>query len=114
VCLTDQDERRSQIGHEERLARGGYSSGFRSALGLANEYVFDHVRFTSRSLPEPRRPEHLHTLCEIVRAGRTVMFGSDYPQWDIDDPRYGLTALPATIRQRVKVGNAVETYGARP
>jgi predicted TIM-barrel fold metal-dependent hydrolase len=80
---------------------------------LPSEYVFDHVRFTSQPLPEPRRREHLHVLCDIARADRTLMFSSDYPHWDFDDPRYALTALPAEIRQRVKVDNAVETYGPR-
>lgn len=80
---------------------------------LPSEYVFDHVRFTSQPLPEPRRREHLHTICEIVHADRTLMFSSDYPHWDFDDPRHALTSLPAGIRQRVKVDNAVETYGAR-
>jgi predicted TIM-barrel fold metal-dependent hydrolase len=80
---------------------------------LPSEYVADHVRFTTQPLPEPRRRHHLHVLCEIAQAERTLMFSSDYPHWDFDDPRHALTALPADIRQRVSVDNAVETYGAR-
>jgi predicted TIM-barrel fold metal-dependent hydrolase len=80
---------------------------------LPSEYIFDHVRFTSQPLPEPQRREHLHTLCEIVHADRTLLFSSDYPHWDFDDPRHALRALPEEIRQRVKVDNAMETYGPR-
>jgi predicted TIM-barrel fold metal-dependent hydrolase len=80
---------------------------------LPSEYVFDHVRFTTQPLPEPKRRHHLHVLCEIAHAERTLMFSSDYPHWDFDDPGHALTALPEEIRQRVKVDNAVETYGAR-
>lgn len=80
---------------------------------LPSEYVVDHVRFTTQPLPEPKRRHHLHVLCEIARADRTLMFSSDYPHWDFDDPRHALTALPPEIRQRVSVDNAVETYGAR-
>ena len=80
---------------------------------LPSEYVVDHVRFTSQPLPEPKRRHHLHVLCEIARADRTLMFSSDYPHWDFDDPRHALTLLPPEIRQRVKVDNAVETYGVR-
>jgi uncharacterized protein len=80
---------------------------------LPSEYVVDHVRFTSQPLPEPKRRHHLHVLCEIARADRTLMFSSDYPHWDFDDPRHALTSLPAEIRQRVKVDNALETYGER-
>jgi uncharacterized protein len=80
---------------------------------LPSEYLADHVRFTTQPLPEPKRRHHLHVLCEIAQAERTLMFSSDYPHWDFDDPRHALTALPAEIRQRVSVDNAVETYGER-
>ena len=80
---------------------------------LPSEYVFDHVRFTSQPMPEPKRREHLHVLCEIVRADRTLMFSSDYPHWDFDSPRHSLRSLPEDIRQRVRVDNAVETFGSR-
>ena len=80
---------------------------------LPSEYIADHVRFTTQPLPEPKRRHHLHVLCEIAQAERTLMFSSDYPHWDFDDPRHALTALPAEIRQRVSVDNAVETYGER-
>ena len=80
---------------------------------LPGEYVVEHVRFTTQPLPEPRRRRHLHVLCEIARADRTLMFSSDYPHWDFDDPRHALTALPPEIRPRVSAANAVETYGAR-
>jgi predicted TIM-barrel fold metal-dependent hydrolase len=80
---------------------------------LPSEYVFDHVRFTSQPLPEPARRAHLHMLCEIVHAERTLMFSSDYPHWDFDSPRHALNALPAHIHPRVRVGNAVETFGVR-
>src|SRR3954454_13579669 len=80
---------------------------------LPSEYVTDHVRFTTQPLPEPRLRKHLHVLCEIAQAERTLMFSSDYPHWDFDDPRHALTTLPAEIRQRVASDNAIETFGDR-
>jgi predicted TIM-barrel fold metal-dependent hydrolase len=80
---------------------------------LPSEYLVDHVRFTTQPLPEPKRRSHLHMLCEIAQAERTLMFSSDYPHWDFDDPRHALTTLPAGIRQRVASENAIETYGSR-
>ncbi|MFE9203367.1 amidohydrolase family protein [Micromonospora sp. NPDC007230] len=80
---------------------------------LPSEYIVDHVRFTTQPLPEPKRRHHLHVLCEIARADRTLMFSSDYPHWDFDDPRHALASLPPAIRQRVSSDNAVETYGDR-
>jgi predicted TIM-barrel fold metal-dependent hydrolase len=80
---------------------------------LPSEYVADHVRFTSQPLPEPRRRAHLHAVLEIMGAERTLLFSSDYPHWDFDSPKHALAALPTEIRTRVRVDNAVETYGAR-
>ncbi|WP_205472366.1 amidohydrolase family protein [Nocardioides sp. SYSU D00038] len=80
---------------------------------LPSEYLVDHVRFTTQPMPEPRRRSHLHTLLEIAQAERTLMFSSDYPHWDFDDPRHVLTTLPDAVRERVKAANAIETYGDR-
>ena len=80
---------------------------------LPSEYIFEHVRFTSQPFIEPRRPEHLHALCDIVHAEDTLMFSSDYPHWDFDDPVTALSWLPKETRQRVRVENAVKTYGER-
>lgn len=80
---------------------------------LPSEYVFDHVRFTTQPLAEPRRRSHLHALCEMAQAERTLMFSSDYPHWDFDDPTLSLKTLPQDIVQRVRVENALETFGDR-
>jgi uncharacterized protein len=80
---------------------------------LPSEYLVDHVRFTTQPMPEPKRRSHLHTLLEIAQAERTLMFSSDYPHWDFDDPRHVLKTLPEAMRQRVASENAIETYGDR-
>jgi predicted TIM-barrel fold metal-dependent hydrolase len=80
---------------------------------LPSEYVFEHVRFTTQPFVEPRRREHLVALCDMVRAEKTLMFSSDYPHWDFDDPARALTWLPDDVRNRVRADNAVELYGER-
>ncbi|MEA2485284.1 MAG: uncharacterized protein QOD46_395 [Actinomycetota bacterium] len=80
---------------------------------LPSEYIFEHVRFTSQPFVEPRRAEHLHALCDIAHADETLMFSSDYPHWDFDDPMTALNWLPKETKERVRVGNAVDTYGPR-
>jgi uncharacterized protein len=80
---------------------------------LPSEYVFDHVRFTSQPFVEPRRREHLLAICDIIQADRTLMFSSDYPHWDFDDPVNAVNALPRHTRQRVRAANAIETFGDR-
>lgn len=78
-----------------------------------SDYVFDHVRFTTQPFVEPKRPEHLHALCDIICAERTLMFSSDYPHWDFDDPVRALASMPEETRRRVRSENAVELYGER-
>jgi predicted TIM-barrel fold metal-dependent hydrolase len=80
---------------------------------LPSEYVFDHVRFTSQPFIEPRRREHLHTICDIIHADTTLLFSSDYPHWDFDDPINAMNALPASTRERVRAQNAIDTFGDR-
>ena len=80
---------------------------------LPSEYIFEHVRFTTQPFVEPRRREHVHALCDIVCAEKTLMFSSDYPHWDFDDPARALTWLPEGIRHRVRAENAIELYGDR-
>jgi uncharacterized protein len=78
-----------------------------------SEYLFDHVRFTTQPFPEPDDAEHLRAICDIVQAERTLLFSSDYPHWDFDDPYRALQALPAETRRRICVDNAEALYGER-
>jgi predicted TIM-barrel fold metal-dependent hydrolase len=80
---------------------------------LPSEYIFDHVRFTTQPFPEPDNAEHLRTLCEIVKADRTLVFSSDYPHWDFDNPLRALNALPTEWSERIKGETARDLYGDR-
>ncbi|HLL90968.1 MAG TPA: amidohydrolase family protein [Tepidisphaeraceae bacterium] len=80
-----------------------------------SEYVFDHVRLTTQPLEEPDDERQLLQVFDIVRAGRTVMFATDFPHWDFDDPA---TAFPKRIdpqmKRRIFYDNAAELYGLPP
>ena len=78
-----------------------------------SEYIVDHVRLTTQPFIDPSRREHLVAFCEIIQAEKTLLFSSDYPHWDFDNPTRSLAALPKETRQRILVGNAVELYGDR-
>jgi len=79
---------------------------------LPSEYVWDHVRFSTQPLVEPSQQDLLD-ICRMIHGDRTLLFSSDYPHWDFDDPLSSLTALPREMRQRIMVDNAIETYGDR-
>jgi predicted TIM-barrel fold metal-dependent hydrolase len=91
--------------------------GDRTLAGLPrapSEYVSENVRFTTQPLDEPDRLRELWHLLELLDAGRTLMFSSDYPHWDTDDPLLILnTRIPKPIREAVAVETARECFGAR-
>ena len=79
-----------------------------------SEYVTDNVRFTTQPLDEPPKLSQLWDLLELVDARRTLMFSSDYPHWDTDDPRLVMSSrLPAPLRRAIAFENAAECFGPR-
>lgn len=78
-----------------------------------SEYILEHVRFTTQPFPEPERPEHLAPILEMIQAERTLLFSSDYPHWDFDNPARAINGLPELLRDRILGGTATELYGSR-
>jgi predicted TIM-barrel fold metal-dependent hydrolase len=78
-----------------------------------SDYIVEHIRLTTQPFIEPEQPHHVAAICEMIHADRVLLFSSDYPHWDFDDPRRALVSLPAGLRRRILVDNAVELYGAR-
>jgi predicted TIM-barrel fold metal-dependent hydrolase len=78
-----------------------------------SEYILDHVRFTTQPFPEPAKQGHLDAILELVQAERTLIFSSDYPHWDFDNPMRAFAGLPDVLRERILGGTAAELYGSR-
>ncbi len=77
-----------------------------------SEYIVEHIRFTTQPFAEPS-PEHLRCVAEIIHADRTLVFSSDYPHWDADNPKRALAGLPKETQQRILAESAIELYGDR-
>lgn len=75
--------------------------------------LFDHVRFTTQPFIEAESPEHLRAFCDIIHGSRTLLFSSDYPHWDFDNPDRVLSDLEPAARERILATNAYEFYGQR-
>ena len=75
---------------------------------LPSEYAREHIRLTTQPLEQPRRPEALWPALEDIGAQDMLMYASDYPHWDFDEPR--AVRPPAAWREAVMDGNARALY----
>ena len=74
-------------------------------------YLDDHLRFSTQPIDEPGDPELLRRIFADLRAERSLLYASDWPHWDFDDPEAALLPLPAPVRERILGGNALDLYG---
>jgi predicted TIM-barrel fold metal-dependent hydrolase len=78
---------------------------------LPSEYIREHIRLTTQPIEEPEDPQQMLQILEMIDATHTVMFSSDYPHWDFDNPKMALPPLRGEMKQRILAGNAAELYG---
>ena len=79
---------------------------------LPSEYARDHLRFTTQPLEQPANKEHLWAMLEAMDGKNTLMFASDYPHWDYDDPYE--VAIPKDWRENVFDLNIRKVYKKLP
>lgn len=80
---------------------------------LPSEYLLDHIRFTTQPFIEPKHKRLLAPALEMVEAERTLMFSSDYPHWDYDDPARALSGVSPELRRRICVETPQAVFGDR-
>jgi predicted TIM-barrel fold metal-dependent hydrolase len=77
---------------------------------LPSEYIRDHVWLTTQPMEEPEPREHLRDTIEWIGWDRLV-FATDYPHWDYDDPARALgLKVSAAERQAFFMDNAAALY----
>ncbi len=77
---------------------------------LPSEYIKEHIRLTTQPIEEPENPEHLLQIFEMIDAAHTVMYSSDYPHWDFDDPFWAFRFVPDDLKRRILSETARELY----
>jgi len=75
---------------------------------MPSEYVFENVRLISQPVEEPPKQEYLLQIFEMINAHRMLMYSSDFPHWDFDEPVRIPRALGAETRKRILHDNACE------
>ena len=75
-----------------------------------SEYIREHVWVTTQPIEEPEDPAQLLDVLRWIGTDR-LMFSTDYPHWDFDDPRYTFKVdLPKEQRAAIFGGNAKALY----
>lgn len=75
-----------------------------------SEIICEQVRFTSQPLEEPEDLWRFQELFDAIDGERILMFATDYPHWDFDNPLWVANRLPKTSRARVLRSNAIDLY----
>ena len=76
-------------------------------------YILRHFYSTTYPLEASPAPAHLGQVLEMIEADRTLLFSSNYPNWELGDPFAMIDDVPAGLRRRVLVENALAVYGER-
>lgn len=76
-----------------------------------SEYIRDNVWFSTQPIIDPENPEHFEQFFDMIHADETLVFSSDYPHWDNDNPRAALRGLDSETRRNILSENAKRIYG---
>jgi uncharacterized protein len=81
---------------------------------LPSDYAREHLTFTTQPLDELSTREEWAGLFGPEGLDSMLLFSSDYPHYDTDDPGFVIESrIPADMRQAICYGNAVQTFGDR-
>ncbi|MPZ59283.1 MAG: amidohydrolase family protein [Rhizobiales bacterium] len=76
-----------------------------------SEYIRQHFWVSTQPMEEPDDPEHVIDVMNWIGMDH-ILFASDYPHWDFDDPFLALPPkLTAEQRGMIYSGNAQALYG---
>jgi uncharacterized protein len=74
-----------------------------------SEYIKDNMRFTTQPFNE--RPfDDIKKAMRWMEGERTLLFSTDYPHHDYDDPKWCSPRLPAESRAKIMCENAIDLY----
>lgn len=80
---------------------------------LPSEYIREHVRFGTQPMEQPPTQADLKKFLEWLRADEVLVYASDYPHWDWDNPTTLLPGISPKLKRRIFAENAYELYGRR-
>ncbi|HEY3082479.1 MAG TPA: amidohydrolase family protein [Chloroflexota bacterium] len=78
---------------------------------LPSEYFRGHIRVGSQPMLEPESDDQFFCMLDAMHAEETLVYSSDWPHWDWDDPATTFPKLPERLHRRVFCENARELFG---
>jgi predicted TIM-barrel fold metal-dependent hydrolase len=78
---------------------------------LPSDYFVEHIRVGSQPMLEPANAEQFFTILDAMHAERTLVYCSDWPHFDWDDPATTFPRLPERLQRRIFCDNARELFG---
>ncbi len=78
---------------------------------LPSDYFRAHIRVGTQPMLEPDTGEHFWMMLDALHAEETLVFSSDWPHWDWDDPATTFPKLPERLHRRVFSENARALFG---
>jgi predicted TIM-barrel fold metal-dependent hydrolase len=77
---------------------------------LPSEYFRDHMRVTTQPIEYSKKREETIAVFEMMDGKDVLMFSSDYPHWDSDEPSYVASRFPTEWHDKMFYENAAGFY----
>jgi predicted TIM-barrel fold metal-dependent hydrolase len=75
-----------------------------------SDYIREQVRFDTQPFEEASDPKLLDRMLDYLECDKMLMFATDYPHFDGDDPLWVYKHVPARLRDGILRDNALEFY----
>ena len=73
---------------------------------LPSEYVLEHCKFCTQPIEEPTNSKDLSEIWKMLDGENTIIFSTDYPHWDFDNPVVAMKNVPKEWRPNILYNNA--------
>ncbi len=81
---------------------------------LPSHYLRQHIHFTTQPIEEPESGHDLLAVYEEVGLDRNIVYSTDFPHWDFDDPQHFLpSCFSLEQRERILWHNAAALFSKK-
>jgi uncharacterized protein len=75
------------------------------------EYLSEHIRFSTQPMEEPAgSPSDVWEALKLLHAEDWLIYASDYPHWDYDNPDMALRGFPPDVQRKIMYENPKNFY----